>query len=714
MGGGTGNDSYTVTFIKSADVPDNYADYLSYRDYSTGSSDPIAIKDGASIKAGTIINIERSGDVAFYIDGVEFQNGYKMPNHNLTVEVVADGHLEENVLLAKPGVTKPNAWNTVTINANGGSFVYGTENVSSLTLYVNPLYEVELIKAGGSTSYSYLYTLRAPKEKIIREGLKGTFTDPNTTFDITYDAMPNTTINLHNWDGSVVNPPLTKTRDVRFNDILTDLRKSQKKPSEGYKFICWTNQKSTQDDLKNPTNGYKSYASRTVWDEKYDGIIYYYDKVARDYNGYRDNVDLYECITPKEKTIVYKFLASKFGDKTRINRVEFVEVLRDDSQTKYKKFLNNTETGKKLYKITSINPLKYEEVTNLDEIITTDTALLELEGSQGEEPGESEKHRELLVVGEPKVKYTEENTATLDLSHMVVALVDANDESNVTYVPYEKFDDYGITTSPKHGDPLDATFNSKSIKVIRENNFTYTKLGLMVKNENELYIPYYEVLNAKPNETLAKEIEFLDENSAEHTKAEKKPIDYKVTLKSSVLDFSKNGCFFYENGFFNYKFTDEDAGKVYTVPVLVTYRDGTTDETNIVIKVDPKPDQVASDAPNVDEIKELSTEITGTGVKGAKIQVFKGDKPIGEAIVGQDNKWKITNIDANELKKDDKVTVIQTEKGKKATSTDANVVADTSKQDKDRYEATSTKIVKEHGQAVTEEEVKNAVTVVDY
>lgn len=74
-GGGTGNGSYTVTFIKSADVPDNYADYLSYRDYSTGSSDPIAIKDGASIKAGTIINIERSGDVAFYIDGVEFQNG---------------------------------------------------------------------------------------------------------------------------------------------------------------------------------------------------------------------------------------------------------------------------------------------------------------------------------------------------------------------------------------------------------------------------------------------------------------------------------------------------------------------------------------------------------------------------------------------------------------------------------------------------------------
>ena len=674
MGGGTGNGSYTVTFIKSADVPNDYADYLSYRDYSTGSSDPIAIKDGASIKAGTIINIERSGDVAFYIDGVEFQNGYKMPNHNLTVEVIADGHLEENVLLAKPGVTKPNAWNTVTINANGGSFDNGTGNVSSLILYVNPLYEVELIKAGGSTSYSYLYTLRAPKGNIIKEGLKGKFTDSNTTFDITYDAMPNTTINLHNWDGIVVNPPLTKTRDTKFNDILIELRKNQKQPKEGYKFICWTKRKDMQNSLKSSTYRSKIDAGDFVWNQKYDDIIYYHYNVADGYNGNKDNVDLYECITPMNNTIVYKFLARKFKNGIGIDKVEYVNVLGDNSQTKYKEFLENNESNKKLYKITETNPLQYEEVTNLNEIINTDTALLELEGSQNEEPGESEKHRELLVVGEPKVKYTEDNTATLDLSHMVVELVDTNDKSKVTYVPFEEFGN-NITTSPAHGATLDATFNSKSIKVMHGNNFTYTKLGLMVKKENKLYIPYYEVLNAKLNETsYGKEIEFLDETSTEHEKVEKNPIDYKVTLKSSVLDFSKKDCHFYENGFYTYKFTDEDAGKVYTLPVRVTYRDGTTDETNIVIKVDPKPNQEASDAPNVDEIKELSTEITGTGVKGAKIQVFKGDKPIGEATVDQDNKWKITNIDANELKKDDKITVIQTEDGKKATSTDATVV----------------------------------------
>ena len=714
MGGGAGNDSYTVTFIKSADVPDNYADYLSYRDYSTGSSDPIAIKDGASIKAGTKINWERKRDVSFYIDGVEFQNDYEMPNHSLTVEVVADGHLEENVILAKSGVPKPNAWNTVTINANKGSFDNGTGNVSSLTLYVNPLYEVELIEAGGTTSYSYLYTLRAPKGKIIKEGLKGTFTAPNTTFDITYDDLPNTTITLHNWDDNVVNPPLTKPRDTRFNDILTDLREKQKQPKEGYKFICWTKRKDMQNSLKSSTYRSKINAGDFVWDQKYDDIIYYYYNVADGYNGYKNNVDLYECITPINNTIVYKFLARKFKNGIDIDRVEYVNVLGDNSQTKYKEFLNNTETGKKLYKITSINPLQYEEVTNLDEIITTDTALLELEGSQGEEPGESEKHRELLVVGEPKVKYTEENTATLDLSHMVVALVDANDESKVTYVPYEKFNDYGITTSPAHGYALDATFNSKSIKVKRGSNFTYTKLGLMVKKENELYIPYYEVLNAKLNESVGKDIEFLDELSAEHKKADRKPIDYKVTLMSNVLDFNKTYCHFSERGFYNYKFTDEDAGKVYTLPVLVTYRDGTTDKTNIVIKVDPKPNQEESAAPTVDEIKELSTEITGAGIKGAKIQVFKGDKPIGEAIVDQDNKWKITNIDANELKKDDSITVMQTEDGKKATSTDATVIADTSKTDAEKYEAKSTKIVKEHGQAVTEEEVKNAVTVEGY
>ena len=84
-GGGAGNGSYTVTFIKSADVPNDYTGYLYYYDYSTGSNVKIPIEDGASVKAGTIINWERKRDVSFYIDGVEFQNSYKMTNHSLTV-----------------------------------------------------------------------------------------------------------------------------------------------------------------------------------------------------------------------------------------------------------------------------------------------------------------------------------------------------------------------------------------------------------------------------------------------------------------------------------------------------------------------------------------------------------------------------------------------------------------------------------------------------
>jgi len=297
---------------------------------------------------------------------------------------------------------------------------------------------------------------------------------------------------------------------------------------------------------------------------------------------------------------------------------------------------------------------------------------------------------------------------------MVIAVVDKGNERNETYIPFEDFT-ADITTVPANGAILDASHNGKSIKVMYNGNFAYTKEALIVETENTLYVPVYDELEKAVGDFISTKIKFLDKKSTitPRPEAKKKPTAYKVTF----VDEEITEPTLYENGQFYYNVKNEDAGKTIKLPVLITYRDGSTDNAEIVIKVKPLDDQSA--APTVEDVVEGATVIKGTGVAGATIKILKGTEVIVENIVvGNDGKWKAENIDATKLKADDKLTIEQTENGKKPNSIETTVKAKTvtpeEKKDNEKYNPTATNITKNFGEATTEDEVKAAVSVADY
>lgn len=116
------------------------------------------------------------------------------------------------------------------------------------------------------------------------------------------------------------------------------------------------------------------------------------------------------------------------------------------------------------------------------------------------------------MLRENQENYTAKNQAKLDLSHMVIAVVDKGNERNETYIPFEDFT-ADITTVPANGAILDASHNGKSIKVMYNGNFAYTKEALIVETENTLYVPVYDELEKAVGDFISTKIKFLDKKS---------------------------------------------------------------------------------------------------------------------------------------------------------------------------------------------------------
>ncbi len=94
-------------------------------------------------------------------------------------------------------------------------------------------------------------------------------------------------------------------------------------------------------------------------------------------------------------------------------------------------------------------------------------------------------------------------------------------------------------------------------------------------------------------------------------------------------------------------------------------------DKTIIAKADKK---AQSEAPKVNQPTEGDDKITGTGKPGAKIVVKdKDDNVIGETEVGDDGKWEVPVPADKPLKEGDKITVEQTEKGKKPSTTETTV-----------------------------------------
>lgn len=93
-----------------------------------------------------------------------------------------------------------------------------------------------------------------------------------------------------------------------------------------------------------------------------------------------------------------------------------------------------------------------------------------------------------------------------------------------------------------------------------------------------------------------------------------------------------------------------------------------------------KRGQATSAGPRVDKITESDISIKGQGQVGAKIKIIFKDNTSLETTVGQDRKWEVKIT--KDLKKNDKISITQTEKGKKESAKKEVIVSEKAKENK--------------------------------
>ena len=119
------------------------------------------------------------------------------------------------------------------------------------------------------------------------------------------------------------------------------------------------------------------------------------------------------------------------------------------------------------------------------------------------------------------------------------------------------------------------------------------------------------------------------------------------------------------------EFKNLDKDKVIEVTVNVKYKDQTTSTATAYITV--RKNQNVSKAPSINPVVEGQTEITGTGVKGANIEVeiekkVNDGETAGVTTVKKDGTWEVV-VEKDSIKEGYKVRAIQTENNKTSTAT---------------------------------------------
>ncbi|MGY3777047.1 Rib/alpha-like domain-containing protein, partial [Helcococcus sueciensis] len=107
----------------------------------------------------------------------------------------------------------------------------------------------------------------------------------------------------------------------------------------------------------------------------------------------------------------------------------------------------------------------------------------------------------------------------------------------------------------------------------------------------------------------------------------------------------------------------------YEVPVIVEYPDGSKDKTTVTVIVKDKPAPEKSKTPIVDKITEGDDKITGGGEPGSDIIVELPDGTKIPGKVDENGKWEVEIPADKKLNKDDKIKVVQKEKGKLISNT---------------------------------------------
>ena len=114
---------------------------------------------------------------------------------------------------------------------------------------------------------------------------------------------------------------------------------------------------------------------------------------------------------------------------------------------------------------------------------------------------------------------------------------------------------------------------------------------------------------------------------------------------------------------------DGEKEKNVTVNVKITYKDQSTSTITATITVRKEESAV----PKINPVVEGQTKITGTGVKGAKIEVeiekkVNDGETAGVTTVKEDGTWEVV-VEKDSIKEGYKVRAIQTENNKTSTAT---------------------------------------------
>ena len=262
---------------------------------------------------------------------------------------------------------------------------------------------------------------------------------------------------------------------------------------------------------------------------------------------------------------------------------------------------------------------------------------------------------DMVVKTQPKLNYVEGNATEgkLDLSKLVVELTDKN--GNKQDVPFEKLGEYGITPNPANGTELTVEGNNGKPVELTKDKLTANTDNLVVTKEQT---PQSEKPTVKqPTEGDEKitgtgipgsKIVVKDSNGDEIGSTTVKPDKtWEVTVPGA-----------------------EPLVKDEEIVVTQT-ETGKSESEKETATVKGKEE---SDKPIVNQPTEGDDKITGEGKPGAKIVVKDKDgNVIGETEVNDKDEWEVKVPEDKPLNKDDKITVEQTEKGKKPNTEDTTV-----------------------------------------
>ena len=270
-----------------------------------------------------------------------------------------------------------------------------------------------------------------------------------------------------------------------------------------------------------------------IYDKKYDKItaLDYENMDVADFVPENGKINLYEIVTDQKNPITIDGTIYEDTEKNDLEKYHLqlsdIYLTKAKSDLSYRRILGLGEkTAEKYYDIDIDNLNKLEEL-NLDDIITKDKVIAR-KYVKGDYKYINQPEATFSVYSNPKLDYENEAkpTPTLDLTHMVVEIVENNKH---ILVPFEKFDKYNITTELENGTPLTYEYNEKSIKVTRKGSpdkFAFTTKPLKVPNDG------FDV-------TAINKIEVSTKPKLEY-KIEKEPSDTKLNLNNLVLKLTSN------------------------------------------------------------------------------------------------------------------------------------------------------------------------------